>query len=87
MLSSRCPPYVRFLKELCTTKEGNYCSKKAFLASNVSSTIFNQIPVQYKDLGYLTISTLIGDQLIQKALLDLEVSVNLLLFIVYEKLD
>ena len=33
-----------------------------------------------------TISIVIGDQLIQKALLDLRASVNLLLFTLYEKL-
>ena len=80
------PPYAKFLKELCTTKRMTNVPKKAFLASNVSSIISCQIPAKYKDPGCPTISIVIGDQTIHKALLDLGASVNLLPYSVYETL-
>jgi len=60
--------------------------KKAFLASSASSIIFHQIPMKYKDPGFPTISIVIGDQFIPRALLDLGGSVNLLPFTEYERL-
>ena len=72
------PPHAKFLKELCTTKRATNVPKKAFLASNVSSIISCQIPTKYKDLGCPTISVVIGDQIIRKALLDL--GANLICF-------
>ena len=80
-------PYARFLKELCTTKRATVVNKRAFPTSNVSSIVSNQIPIKYKDPGCPIILIVIGDQLIQKALLNLGASVNLILFIVYEKLE
>nr|CAN79312.1 hypothetical protein VITISV_013032 [Vitis vinifera] len=43
-------------------------------------------PVKYKDLGCLTISVMIGEKLVEKALLDLGASVNLLAYSVYKQL-
>ena len=60
--------------------------KRAFLSPNVSSIIFSQISIIYKDLGCPTISIVKGDQLIQRVLLDFGASVNLFPFTVYEKL-
>jgi len=42
--------------------------------------------MKYKDPGCPTISTVIGDQLIHRALLDLGASANLIPFIEYERL-
>jgi len=71
------PPYARFLKDLCTTKE-------PLLASDASSILSHQILVKYKDPGCPTISIVIRDRLIHRALLDLGASVNLILFTEYE---
>jgi len=79
------PPYARF-RDLCTTKRATTVPKKDFLASSASSIIFHQIPAKYKDLGCPIISIVIRDQLIPRALLDLEASVNLLPFTEYERL-
>ena len=54
------------------------------MASNVNSIISEQIPAKYKDPKCPTISIIIGDQTIHKALLDLEASVNLLTYSVYD---
>ena len=76
--------YAKFLKDLCTIKRGLNVSKKAFLTEQVSSIIQCKSPVKYKDLGCPTISMMIGDTCVEKVLLDLGASVNLLPYFVYK---
>ena len=78
------PTYVKFLKDLCMMKRGFNVNKKAFLTEQVSSIIECKIPVKYKDLGCSTISVNIGGICVEKALLDLGASVNLLPFSMYQ---
>ncbi|XP_074323506.1 uncharacterized protein LOC141660421 [Apium graveolens] len=78
--------YAKCLKDLCTHKRTTYVPKKALLTSHVSSILSNQIPVKYKDPGCPTISCVIGNTFIDKALLDLGASVDLLPLYVYEAL-
>ncbi|XP_074336985.1 uncharacterized protein LOC141674164 [Apium graveolens] len=80
------PFYDKFLKELCTHKRTTHVPKKAFLTSQVSLILSNEIPVKYKDPGCLTISCVIGNTFVNKALLDLGASVNLLPYSVYQEL-
>ena len=80
------PTYAKFLKELCTIKKGLGVEKKAFLTEQVSSIIQSKNPVKYKDPGSPTISVNIGGTCIDKALLDLGASVNLLSYSVYKQL-
>ena len=80
------PTYAKFLKELCTVKKGLGIEKKAFLTEQVSSIIQSKTPVKYKDPGSPTISAKIGGTCIDKALLDLGASVNLLPYSVYKQL-
>ena len=56
-----------------------------FLTENVSS-IFQNPPPKYKDLGCPTITCVIGNTKVERALLDLGASVNLLPFFVYKQL-
>jgi len=72
------PPYARFLKDLCTTKRATNIPRKAFLASSAISILSHQIPMKYKHPGCPTISIVIGDQLIHRALLNLGANVNLI---------
>ena len=74
-------PYAYFLKELCSTKRATNIPKRAFLAPNVSSIISNEEPIKYEDPGCR-----IGYHSIHRALCVLGVSVNLLPFMMYEKL-
>ena len=60
--------------------------KKAFLTEQVSAIIQRKNPVKYKDPGSPTISVDIGGTCIDKALLDLGASVNLLSYSVYKQL-
>ena len=80
------PTYAKFLKDLCTVKKGLGIEKKAFLTEQVSAIIQSKNPVKYKDPGSPTISVNIGGTCIDKALLDLGASVNLLPYSVYKQL-
>ena len=80
------PTYAKFLKDLCTVKKGLGIDKKAFLSEQVSSIIQCKTLVKYKDPGSPTISVNIGGICIDKALLDLGASVNLLPYSVYKQL-
>ena len=80
------PTYAKFLKDLCTVKKGLGIEKKAFLTKQVSAIIQSKTPVKYKDPGSPTISVNIGGTCIDKALLDLGASVNLLPYSVYKQL-
>ena len=80
------PTYAKFLKDLCTIKRGLNVNKKDFLIEQVSAIIQCKSPVKYKDLGCPTISVMIGGKIVEKSLLDLGASVNLLPYSVYKQL-
>jgi hypothetical protein len=61
--------------------------KKAFLAKQVSVILQNNNALKYKDSGCPTISCFIGEHKIEKALLDLGASVNLLPYSVFQSLN
>ena len=85
-MMKKVPAYAKFLKDLCTIKKGLNIDKKAFLTQQVSAIIQCTTPVKYKDLGCPTISVNIGGTCVEKALLDLGASVNLLPYSVYKQL-
>ena len=80
------PTYAKFLKDLCTVKRGLSFEKKAFLTEQVSAIIQCKTPVKYKDPGCPTMSVNIGGTCVEKALLDLGASVNLLPYSMYKQL-
>ena len=85
-LIKQVPAYAKFLKDLCTIKKGLGIEKKAFLTEQVSAIIQRKYPVKYKDPGSPTISVNIGGNCIDKSLLDLGASVNLMPYLVYKQL-
>ena len=68
-------------------KRGLNVDKKAFLTEQVSAIIQYKTPVKYKDPGCPTISVNIEGTCVEKALLDLGASVNLLPYLMYKQLD
>ena len=80
------PAYAKFLKDLCIIKKGLGIEKKTFLTEQVSVIIQSTNPVKYKDPGSPTISVNIGGNFIDKSLLDLGASVNLLPYSMYKQL-
>ena len=85
-LINQVPAYAKFLKDLCTIKRGLGIEKKAFLTEHVSALIQSKYPAKYKDPGSPTIPVNIGGNCINKALLDLGASVNLMPHSVYMQL-
>ena len=82
----KVPTYAKFLKDLCIVKRGLNVYKKAFLTEQVSFIIQCKTLVKYKDPGCPSISVNIGGTCVEKALLDLGASVNLLPYSVYKQL-
>ncbi|CAL8135446.1 unnamed protein product [Prunus armeniaca] len=85
-LFKQVPAYAKFLKDMCTYKRKHNVKKTAFLAAHVSSVLQNKMPPKYKDPGSPTLSCVIGEHFIDRALLDLGASVNLLPYSVYLQL-
>ena len=80
------PTYAKNFKDLCTMKRGLNVDKKAFLTEQVSAIIQCKTLIKYKDPGCPTISVNIRGTCVEKALLDLGSSVNLLPYSVYKQL-
>jgi len=74
------------LKDLITVKRKTNVLKKVCLTEQVSSILQCRLPIKYKDPGCSTISCTIGVSHIEKVLLDLGASVNLLPYSVYLQL-
>ena len=85
-LIKQVPAYAKILKDLCTIKKGLGIEKEAILTEQVSAIIQSTYPIKYKDPGSPTISVNIGGNSIDKSLLDLGASVNLMPYSVYKQL-
>ena len=85
-LINKVPAYAKILKDLRTIKKGLGIENKAFLTEHVSAIIQSKYPVKYKDPGSPTIPVNIGGNCIDKSLLDLGASVNLMPYSVYLQL-
>ncbi|XP_058217250.1 uncharacterized protein LOC131328307 [Rhododendron vialii] len=77
------PTYAKFLKDLYTQKRKckTNVSKKVLLTEQVSSVFQLIAPPKLQDPGTPTISIGIGNHVIERALLDLGASVNLILLL------
>jgi len=80
------PSYAKFSKDSITVKRRTNVPKKVYLTEQVSSILQCKLPIKYKDPGCPTISCMIGVNRIEKALLNLGASVNLLPYSVYLQL-
>ncbi|XP_019183634.1 PREDICTED: uncharacterized protein LOC109178454 [Ipomoea nil] len=82
------PRYAKFLKELCTTKRTQKSKKgeKVLMGKNVSAVIQSKLPEKCKDPGMFTIPCMIGDTKLEKAMLDLGASINVMPYSVYASL-
>ena len=80
------PSYAKFLKDFCTKKRTTNVPKKVFLAANISEILSNLMLVKYTNLSCPTISCTIRNTIIDKTLLELGASVNLLPYSVYKHL-
>jgi len=79
------PSYAKFLKDLCIVKRKLNVKKKVFLAEQV--ILRNNNALKYKDPSCPTISCFIGEYKIERVLLNLGASVNLLPYSVFQSLN
>ena len=80
------PSYAKFLKDLITVKRKTNVPKKAFLTEQVISILQCKLSLKYKDPGCPTVTCMVGVNQIERALLDLGASVNLLPYSIYLQL-
>ncbi|XP_057975236.1 uncharacterized protein LOC131162645 [Malania oleifera] len=83
------PTYTKFLKDLCTRKRKSrvHINKQVRLAENVSSILFGHIHPKQKNFCVATNSYAINDYTINRALLDLGASVNLLPYSIFKQFN
>ena len=80
------PSYGRFLKDLCTVKRKLGVHNDVFMTEQSTSLIRNNLAPKYKDPGSPIISRVVGNLKLERALVDLGASVNLLPYSVYVKI-
>ncbi|XP_050280900.1 uncharacterized protein LOC126721869 [Quercus robur] len=80
--------YAKFLKELCTIKRKQKLKgcEKVRVGENVSAVIQRKLPAKRKDIGMFTIPCTIGNTQLEKAMLDLGASINVMPYSVYVSL-
>ena len=81
------PRYVKVLKELCTSKRKLRGDEKVHMGENVSTVLQKKLPPKCKDPGMFTIPCKISSVRIEKALLDLGASINVMPRSIYSSLN
>ncbi|KAI5343486.1 hypothetical protein L3X38_011362 [Prunus dulcis] len=82
----KMPAYGKFFKELNTYKRKYGPNEKVVVSENVSAVLQRKLPPKLKDPGSFSINLTIGDKLVEKAMLDLGASINLMPYSVYLQL-
>ncbi|KAK7353640.1 hypothetical protein VNO80_19091 [Phaseolus coccineus] len=80
------PTYAKFMKELLIKKRSFIDEKKIKLEAGCSVIIQKNLPLKSKDPRSFTIPIAIGALSVDKALLDLEASINLILLAMLKKI-
>ncbi|XP_038687522.1 uncharacterized protein LOC119986903 [Tripterygium wilfordii] len=80
------PSYAKFLKDICTNKRKFMEHEKVMLSEECSVVLLNKLPPKLKDPGSFTIPCVIGNLQIEKALIDLGASINLMPLSVFQQL-
>ncbi|XP_074300617.1 uncharacterized protein LOC141631911 [Silene latifolia] len=82
------PKYAKFLKELCTIKRNNKLKgvKKVKVSEHVSAMFQRKLLTKCCDPGMFTMPCTIGNTKIQKAMLDLGASLNVMPYSLYESM-
>ncbi|XP_074288308.1 uncharacterized protein LOC141613470 [Silene latifolia] len=85
-LITQIPPYAKFMKDIITRKrEFGETATVAFMEES-SSLISGKSPPKLKDPGSFSISCVIGDVVINRALCDLGASVSVMPYSIFSKL-
>ncbi|XP_012472482.1 uncharacterized protein LOC105789660 [Gossypium raimondii] len=81
------PRYVKFFKELCTSKRRLVGNERVNIGENVSAVLQKKVPPKYKDQGMFAISCEIGNVGIKKAMCDLGASINVMSYPIYKLIN
>ncbi|XP_050111761.1 uncharacterized protein LOC126590320 [Malus sylvestris] len=80
------PAYGKFFKELNNYKRNYGPNEKVMVSENVSVVLQRKLPPKLKDPGSFSINITIGDKLVEKTMLDLGASINLMPYSVHLQL-
>ncbi|KAH6766589.1 hypothetical protein C2S52_017572 [Perilla frutescens var. hirtella] len=80
------PRYARFLKKLCTRKVRFNDDARFLVGENISAVIQRKLPKKCDDPGMFMIPCIIGDRKVEKAMLDLGASINVMPLSVFKEL-
>ncbi|XP_027157814.1 uncharacterized protein LOC113759438 [Coffea eugenioides] len=81
------PKYAKFLKGLCTNRNKWSLDDKVKVGENVSAMFQRKLPQKCKDPGMFTIPCIIGNQRIEKSMLDLGASINVMPLSIFKVLN
>ncbi|XP_024965769.1 uncharacterized protein LOC112505966 [Cynara cardunculus var. scolymus] len=81
------PRYAKFLKELCTNKRKLMGNETINMNENVFSVLQKKLPPKCKDPGVFTIPCKLGNVTINRAMLDLGASINVMPFSIFKTLN
>ncbi|XP_019177672.1 PREDICTED: uncharacterized protein LOC109172885 [Ipomoea nil] len=81
------PRYAKFLKELCTNKRKLKGNEMVSMGGNVSAILQKKLPPKCKNPGMFAIPCKIGSVNIERAMLDLGASINVMPLSVYSSLN
>ena len=79
--------YAKFLKELCTNKKKLNIDEKTRVGENVSTAIQRKLPQKCKDPGMFIIPCVIGNHKVERVMLDLGASINVMPLLIYKVLN
>ncbi|XP_062100974.1 uncharacterized protein LOC133806892 [Humulus lupulus] len=81
------PRYAKFLKELCTNKRKLKDNEKVSVGENVSAVLQKKLPPKCKDPDTFTIPCTIGNKRIERCMLDLSASINVMPYSIHTSLN
>ncbi|XP_031096917.1 uncharacterized protein LOC116001167 [Ipomoea triloba] len=81
------PQYAKFLKELCTNKRKLKGNEMVNMGENVSTILQKILPPKCKDPSMFTIPCKIGNVNVERAMLDLGASINVMPLSIYSSLN
>ncbi|XP_062093487.1 uncharacterized protein LOC133799488 [Humulus lupulus] len=81
------PRYAKFFKDLCTNKKKLKGNEKRSVGENVSAVLQKKLPPKCKDPGTFTIPCMIGNKRIERCMIDLGASINVMSYSTYASLN
>ncbi|KAJ9556479.1 hypothetical protein OSB04_011093 [Centaurea solstitialis] len=81
------PRYAKFLKESCTNKRKLRGNETISMSENVSAVFQKMLPPKCKDPGVFTIPCKLGNVTINRAMLDLGASINVMSYSIFKILN